>query len=580
MKSLLPPISRMLALVIPGVLSLNSLAAQTINQSITLQPGWNAVWLEVEPEINQTDEVFEGMPVSSVWTRLERTTTAEFIQSVSEAAFTKEGWQRWFPPSREESVLNNLFTVQANRAYLIKLSGSVPVIWNLNGRPSLRRPEWVPDSFTLRGAPVDPAVPVTFLNFFRASKAHYKATGNTLQPIYRLNNAQGAWVPVNGSEVMKSGEAYWIFSEGASDYLAPLDAKVESGDGLDFGSELTALNLSLENHKTAPVNAMVESGTGGQALSYAAFDPQLGKQWPELPTSLAVPLESGAKIQVRLAPRRKDQAEATKQSVIKIRDGAGVRLLIPTSVERTMLSSSGGSLMAGLWVGNATIKAVSEAHSTNDSVTPTPTKSEFSLRVIIHVDAAGEPRLLKEVIQMWKDGTYTIDGNGDTVVATPGEYVLLTDDALIPQFKGAAVRDGQSVGRRVSTIGYDFTTANEDKSLDLSGSFGIGQPLTATLGVPGNHPTNPYLHKYHPDHDNLNAQFNGPAAESFQTTRQISFSFAATPPDGPAVPDFGYDEMGGNYQEVISGLHKNAIHLGGTFRLSRVSPIAEINPSP
>ena len=32
--------------------------AQTITQSITLQPGWNAVWLEVQPTSNATDAVF------------------------------------------------------------------------------------------------------------------------------------------------------------------------------------------------------------------------------------------------------------------------------------------------------------------------------------------------------------------------------------------------------------------------------------------------------------------------------------------------------------------------------------------
>jgi len=46
------------------------------------------------------------------------------------------------------------------------------------------------------------------------------------------------------------------------------------------------------------------------------------------------------------------------------------------------------------------------------------------------------------------------------------------------------------------------------------------------------------------------------------------------------VPDFGYNEMGGNYQETITGIHKSAIYVSGTFRLTRVSLIAELNPSP
>jgi hypothetical protein len=566
----------MLALAIPGVLFLSSLAAQTITQSITLLPGWNAVWLEVEPEANQTDEVFENLPVSSVWTRLERTTTAEFIQSVSEAAFSKEGWQRWFPPSREESLLNNLFSVQANRAYLIKLSGSTPVNWNLTGRPSLRRPDWVPDSFTLRGAPVDPATPVSFLDFFRHSPAH-STDGSGLQPIYRLNNASGQWQPVNPTDLMKHGEACWIFTEGASDYAAPLDVRVELGDGLDFGEEVTVLNLRVKTMKSTPGSGLLSDSSNPSILSYQSFDPAQGGQWPELPTQLQLPLSPGGERRLRLAPRRQDQVTALRQSVLELRDGAGTRILIPASVAKP--AGNTGHPSSGLWVGVSTLKAVSEVHGPNPTV-PTATESEMNLRVLLHVDSSGQTRLLKEVIQMWRDGTFTTNEQGEQVVETPGEYVLLTDDSKIPLFKGSAIRDGEPVGRRVSTIGYDFATTPPSNSLALTGTFGIGQTLAGTLETPSAHPTNPFRHKYHPDHDNLNARFDGPTVEAYSTARQITFDFTAAPPGGPAAPDFGYNEMGGTYREIITGIHKKPIHLSGTFRLSRVSLIPELNPSP
>ena len=46
------------------------------------------------------------------------------------------------------------------------------------------------------------------------------------------------------------------------------------------------------------------------------------------------------------------------------------------------------------------------------------------------------------------------------------------------------------------------------------------------------------------------------------------------------MADYGFNELGGNYSEVITGLHKNPIHLSGNFRLTRVARIAELNPSP
>jgi hypothetical protein len=235
--------------------------------------------------------------------------------------------------------------------------------------------------------------------------------------------------------------------------------------------------------------------------------------------------------------------------------------------------------LAGLWVGTATINAISEAHSANPT-NPTPTKSEMNLRLMLHVDSNGRTRLVKEVIQMWRNGTFTNDSSGNRVVDKPGEYVLLTDDTLLPMFSGATLRDGESVGRRLSTIGYDFPSSATNNFLDLSGAFAIGQSLTGTLTLPYDYPTNPFKHKYHPDHDNLNEHFDGPKIESFTTTRAIQMDFAAGPPAGPAVPDFGYNEMGGVYRESIAGLHKRTIYLRGTFRLSRVSQIAELNPSP
>src|SRR5216117_93234 len=63
--------------------------------------------------------------------------------------------------------------------------------------------------------------------------------------------------------------------------------------------------------------------------------------------------------------------------------------------------------------------------------------------------------------------------------------------------------------------------------------------------LPFDHPTNPYRHKFHPDHDNLNARFDGPATEAYSTTRQIELEFTTAPPAGPAAPDYGYSVMGG-----------------------------------
>jgi hypothetical protein len=513
----------------------------------------------------------------------------DFIQNPSETAFNESGWLAWLPAWRTESFLNNLFAVFANRAYLLRCTNAVPVVWNVTGRPTLRQPGWVPDAFNLRGAPIDPSSPPTFLNFFRHSRAHYNAASGQLQKIYRLNSASGQWQLAAANDPIQSGAAYWIHCEGASDFVAPLEASVDLGDGLDFGTELTELSLSFENGTPNPKSALVRNlSAAGGLLSYYVFHPQSGGQWTALPNPLAKVLTAGEAGRWRLAPRRQDMLDPILESVVEVTDGAGVRLLVPVRAVNPVIAGTGArgevsaaddaNPLAGLWVGSATIGSVSEAHSPNPT-TPTPTKSQMNLRLLLHVDANGQTRLLKEVLQMWRDGTYTNDGSGNFVVDRPGQFVLLTDDALIGQFQGAAVRDGEPVGRRLSTIGYDFPASASNNFVNLTGTFAINESINGVLTLPYDHPNNPFKHKYHPDHDNLTVRFDGSAMESYTVTRAVQLQLAASPPNGPAVPDYGYNELGGNYSETITGLHKNPIHIGGNFRLTRVARIAELNPS-
>jgi hypothetical protein len=203
----------------------------------------------------------------------------------------------------------------------------------------------------------------------------------------------------------------------------------------------------------------------------------------------------------------------------------------------------------------------------------TPTASQYRLRLLVHVDTNGVSRLLKEVIQQWKDGTTTNDAQGFAVTATAGRNVLVTDPTLIGQFKGAIQRAGVSVGRRLSTAAFDFPGSE----LPLSGYFALGSVVRGTNLIGATLPTNPFLHKYHPDHDNLDAQYTGTAQppEVYDVTRAIALEFA--PADTNAPPGYGYNRMSGVYRETISGLHKTDLAVDGSFSLTRVATTGVLN---
>lgn len=106
-------------LVMGAILVATPVYSQTVNQTIDLRPGWNAVYLEVEPNPRDTASVFAGLPIASVWAWNPRTSPVQFIQNPDELVPNQPGWLVFFPPSRPEAFLTNLFIVQANRAYLI-----------------------------------------------------------------------------------------------------------------------------------------------------------------------------------------------------------------------------------------------------------------------------------------------------------------------------------------------------------------------------------------------------------------------------------------------------------------------------
>lgn len=243
---------------------------------------------------------------------------------------------------------------------------------------------------------------------------------------------------------------------------------------------------------------------------------------------------------------------------------------------------------AGLWVGTVSVDKVSQsqfitgttpnpcptpptpcAPTQGTSTTPVPVGREFTFRLILHIDASGTVRLLKDVIQMYKPA----------VGATPGRYVLVTDASLIPAFSGTTERDGDLVAKRVSSAAIDFPATAPDYALTMSG--GVTTPGTGsasvTFTVDRDFVTNPFKHKYHPDHDNAGA--TGPVAEAFDVTRTLSLTFSSVDPSGQNPPGYGSTVLGGSYSELFpaGSLHKNPIAVSGTFRLDRVSLVARLN---
>lgn len=559
------------------VLLIGSAAAQTTQQTFQLRDGWNALWLELEPTNSNISVVFTNLPVSSVWTYVAKDAPVEFIQQQTEELFNEPVWLPYFPSARPEAFLTKLASVHALRAYLVNVTNAATL--TVTGRPVLRPVAWVTDSFNLRGFPVNPAQLPTFATFFGPAAAHAG------QPVYQLQ-ANGQWQRVTPTTPMKHGEAYWAYSAGASTYQGPMGFELEFGEGLNYGAVLTELLPRVINNATTPVTVCWRDVFNGanNPLSYQTFANNR-LNWVNLPASYCLNLGGGVTTDVRLAMRRKDFAGTDYSSILEVADNRGTRYLVPVNAAKLLPARAAlaapagvGYPAAGLWVGSASITNVNEANSTQP-MNLTPTRSAFDLRLLVHVDINGQARLLKEVIQMWQNGTTTSDASGRAVPDRPGRFVLLTDDALIPQFQGAALRDGVPVGRRISSVDFDFAGGSSN-ALAMTGAFAIGNTNRCTIVLEPDFATNPFKHRFHPDHDNLDARFQNALEEAYRITRNIELRFTATDPAGAdptAALDYGHNVFGGVYWESITGLHRTNIVAQGTFRLTRVANTPVLN---
>ena len=412
---------------------------------------------------------------------------------------------------------------------------------------------------------------------------------------------------MNSGDAIRSGEAYWAFCLGVSTYQGPLGLDLELGDGLDYDAQLTELTPRLRNNATSARTVSITDLGGGASgpLSYQRF---ANNQflWVNLPAPHSVSMgargTTSAVLDLRLAMRRKDFPGNTYASILEVKDNAGTRYLVPVTASKLLAARASideplggggfqaagagvGQGVAGLWVGTATIANVNEANSAQP-LALTPTRSPFNLRLLLHVTDDAQPRLLKEVTQMWQESTRTNDGNGNFVVEKPGRFVLLTDDSLIPQFTGGVLRNGQAAGRRLSTVDYDFAGGTSNY-LAMTGTFATGQVASCTIVLDPNFPTNPFRHKYHPDHDHKDTLFDPLAPglppereEVYTVTRNVQLTFSPTDPAGTnttASISYGESVLGGTYRETITGLHKSNLVVSGTFRLNRINNSPVLN---
>ncbi len=338
---IVPMVAATGSLLAPGSAAANAPVSPIREQVIQITEGWNAVFLEVDPVEFRPDLVFAGSPIDIAAALHRRSATAQFVRDPNANLFQREGWRVWYAPDRPDAFLSTLHAVHGGQAYLLHALEACTL--RIAGEVVTTGIRWRPNGFNFVGFSVaSPGAP-TFAEFFAGSPAH------RLDRIYRLSGGNWRRVSDATAESMRSGEAFWIYCEGSSDYQGPLHVKTRVGGSVIVGRGVSGIVLrNLTGHPLVP---RVEHVTGSGpppplSISVRVLNSDhalVSRASAALPTSDWVqdlpPLEAGRALLVPLEARPEEMQSGRLVSLLKISTDLGTENWLPVICVREDLET-------------------------------------------------------------------------------------------------------------------------------------------------------------------------------------------------------------------------------------------------
>ena len=546
------------------LLGLASARAQWVTRSYPLVTGWNGIWLAGDASYTTVADLFAAYPaVTEVWRWNPNADQTNFVQTPSEPTTASDEWTVWKRNDSDEQLLSRMV---ANSSYLIRSTAATTLnvkqlvvpptaTWLISGANFLGFPSAGSGTSAPTISRYLASYPSASTTVLAPTTKIYKYIGGELGPGNPLQVAPG-------TETLEKGKAYWFNVATVGNFTAPVEYEVASSAGLAFGRTQAVMSVGITNRSTTSLTLTVALGasesapgsqpavSGGVPLTQRVFNSSTNS-YTETPMggSFTVTIAASGRTTLDFGIDRSKMtgtADAFYASILRFTDSAGLSdVSLPVSGQTAST--------AGLWLMNTQVSQVDSTVSGSGSSTPQP----FPLLFLAHVDSAGNARLLSEAFV----GKLTTTGNPVGICISESRVL------------GFSASDLKPVRYFASQMPTSIT------SILGTGAMATGSTLSWLIPILFNDPTNPFVHNYHPDHDNLNAKGEALTAgqESFTINRNCQFTFTADPPDGNYVAGWGTTVLGGAYLESISGLHKQVLQVGGTFRMRRISEIASID---
>lgn len=555
---------KFLTRLIPLILLLTSSAySQWVTKSYSLLSGWNGVWLAGDASYVTVSELFaSNSAITEIWRWNPNPDGTQFTQTPSQPTTNSDEWTIW----KRDGTETGLSRMVGNSAYLFRCSSAVTVPIKQLVQPPLAT--WLISGGNFLGFPSGTASAPKISSYFASYPSASTTVLSTPSKIYKYVGGElSASNPMQvtaANETMDPNKAYWFNVATIGNFTAPVEYEVASSAGLAFGRTVSSSSVGITNRSTSALTLTVSLGAsesaptnqaaiaGGVPLTVRTFVSATNSYTETaMGTSFTVTVPASGRTTLDFGIDRTAMTgtpDAFYASVLRFRDSANLSdVSLPVSAQPAS--------PAGLWVVNTSVNQVTPTAGGGSS-----TSQPFPLLFLVHMDSAGNARLLTQAFV----GKLASSGN-PLGISTNEDKVLGYSESDLKPVRYFACQMPTSI---TSIVG--------------SGTFAIGDTASWTIPIDFKEPTNPFVHTYHPDHDNFDPKGKSLAVgqESYTIGRTCGFTFTESPPDGSYVSGWGSTVLGGTYSEAITGLHRRTLQVRGTFEMRRVSEVSSIDLTP
>ena len=573
-----------------------SAQAQWQTQSILIKPGWTAIFLHVDASYQTIDQLVGAdlsNPITQIWL-WQPAPTMQFASSPQTPVVANSQWANWARTGLGMTSTLNLLT--PNGAYLVYSAAATNYTWNVQGKPVAPQYNWTTAGLNFIGFPTVASAPPKFDSFLSLAP--------TLQSLAQIFQYQGGPLDTTNpaqlfayhTTPVTRGQAFWLRSGTVyNNYFGPFTVALQTGAGVTFGDSVSEYSFHLKNTTVSNVTvtltlASSETPPTGQTpivgvppmlvrgslntsnLTYGLSTLPLGSSqtW-----SLAPQGQPGSDVVVVLGINRylmTSPPGSLFAGILRFTDSFNfTEVDIPVSAIQSSL--------AGLWVGNASVSQVQNylknyLVDSNGAPVMSPNGNYIVTSINTNLGSVARPFPLRLIVH--NDGTNAVLLQRVFYGLSPYTNLMLaTSQSLLDQ-------NHLDSARRISAAHLPWTTNNTP--LPFNGQLIQGGVLTTTADLPyDDQASNPFLHTYHPDHDNLDATFQTQLAqgyESYRITRQITLNVSPPGNDFGSLTSVGQSLIGYYGEKVtvggLGGASKD-FYVSGTFSLNRISSISTLN---